>query len=250
MAKGNKPQTRAAAALAKGKSPVPLEPTSPMGRRSLRNTPVAEAVKRETLSHAGVGASSSKPTRRFRPNVAGAKGLRSIPEETSRVDNQSDITAMMKAVNEGDVGTPHPVESRSIEPLAQHVTPEKEVATVPTVPKKRGRQGPLTRKRGHQGNRHGPTRPTSAKLGQPSDNCVQRVLRFPSLIHLKKMLPWTSSVMRKRSRMWLAWQYLVIRTKLMQVAFPASTKSPRQASLEGFIPWTTILNYGHQGEPS
>ena len=163
MAEGNKPQTRAAAALAKGKSPVPLEPTSPMGRRSLRNTPVAEAVKREALSHAGVGASGSKPTRRFRPNVAGAKGLRSIPEETSRVDNQLDIAAMMKAVNEGDVGTPHPVESRSIEPLAQHVTPEKEVATVPTVPKKkRTPRASNTKERTPRES----SRPNSANLGQ------------------------------------------------------------------------------------
>ncbi len=222
-----------------------------MGRRSARNTPVAEAVKRETLSHAGDGASGSKLLRRFRPNVAGAKRLRSITEETQRaVGKQLDIAAMMDAVKEDDVGTTQPVESLSIEPLAQHGTPEKEVGTVHTVPR-----SSYTKKRTPRAS----TRPTSAQLGQPSDNCVQMVLRFPSLNHLKKMLPWTSSVMRKPSRMWLAYntkptttryfKYLVIRTKLMQVAFPASTKSPRQASLEGFIRWTTILNYGHQGEP-
>ena len=95
--------------------------------------------------------------------MAGAKGLRSIPEETSRVDNQSDIAAMMKAVNEGDVGTPHPVESRSIEPLAHHVTPEKEVATVPNVPKKkRTPRASNTKERTPRES----SRPNSANLGQ------------------------------------------------------------------------------------
>ncbi len=72
MAKGSKPQTKAAAADAKGKSPVRLAPSSPMGRKTARNTLVAAADKREPLSPAGAGTSGSKPARRFRPNVAGS----------------------------------------------------------------------------------------------------------------------------------------------------------------------------------
>ena len=97
---------------------------------------MAEAVKRETLSHAGDGPSSSKPMRRFLPNVAGGKRSRNIPAETQRaVKKQLDIAAMMDAVKEDDVGTTQPVESLPIELLAQDVTPEKEVATVHTVPR-------------------------------------------------------------------------------------------------------------------
>ena len=70
---------------------------------------------------------------------------------------------MMDAVKEGDVGTTQPVESLSIEPLAQHVTPEKEVATVPTVPKKEDAKGLLHEREDTKGI-------VTAQLGQPRPN--------------------------------------------------------------------------------
>ena len=88
MAKGNEPQRRAAAADAKGKSPAPLAPSSPMGRKTARHTPVAAAGKRDTLSPAGAGPSGSKPVRRYRPNVAGAERSRIISAVAARAVDQ------------------------------------------------------------------------------------------------------------------------------------------------------------------
>ena len=124
---GKKPQTRAAAADAKGNSPVPLGPSSPMGRRTVRNTPMAAAGERGTLSPAGAGASGSNKKPRSRPNVAGAQRsqVQGTPVAPPAANKQLDVAAMLAAVKEeppkvGVVSPPMDVEEKAgIEPNVQ-----------------------------------------------------------------------------------------------------------------------------------
>ena len=107
MAKGDKPGTRsatAASAAEKGKAPVPLVSTPPVGNNRIpRKDPpvpienVAIAVKRNDVSPAGDGASSRK---RFIPNPV-RRGLR-LPGNSgvSASAAQEDVKGMLAAVKE------------------------------------------------------------------------------------------------------------------------------------------------------
>ena len=104
MAKGDKRGTRsatAASAAEKGKAPVPLVTSPPVGKRIPRKAAsienVASAVKRNDVSPAGDGASSKK---RFKPNPV-PRGLRlSGTSGVSASAAQQDVKAMLADVNE------------------------------------------------------------------------------------------------------------------------------------------------------
>ncbi len=104
MAKGDKPGTRsatAASAAEKGKAPVPLVTSPPVGKRIPRKAAsiekVARAVKRNEVSPAGDGSSSKK---RFRPNSV-PRALR-LPGTggVSPSATQEDVKGMLAAVKE------------------------------------------------------------------------------------------------------------------------------------------------------